>query len=460
MFLGPSGLGPWQQEELQTAIDMRVRDPDFHVIPALLPGSERPRRGDVAHLEFLINASWVEFLRTLDDEASFRKLVWGITGKKPVEAVEPRYEGICPYRGLEAFGPGDSAFFFGRENLTDWLISDLRREIRSPHGMRLLAVLGPSGTGKSSVVLAGLVPRLRAGAIDGSQRWPIVVVRPGKDPLANLAVEVAARFLPEGAVPDLGEARRLIDDLGRDDRGLDLFARLALRDAPPESRLVVVVDQFEESFTHRPRDEQAKARFEAARSAFFANLLHAASAPGGRAAVVLTMRSDFLGACAAFPALNDALNAHLVQVGPMREDELRAAIERPAQLVGCEVEPALAERLLADVEGRPGAPPLMQFALTEVWKRRKARRLTLRVYEELGGVEGALQHRADEIYRASTRPGRASASGSSSGTCSRARGPRTRSGGSRSASCCPTTRSGPRRSESWCRPWPIAMRGC
>src|SRR5271157_4152416 len=399
MFLGPSGLGPWQAEELQVAIDKRVRDRDFHVIPVLLPGSERPRRGDVAHLEFLINASWVEFLKSLDDEKEFQRLVWGITGKKGAEPVEPRYEGVCPYRGLEPFGTGEARFFFGRENLTDWLVSDLRREIHAPQGVRLLAVLGPSGSGKSSVVLAGLIPRVNAGAIDGSEQWRTAVVRPGDDPLANLAVEVSAPFLPKGAVPDVGQARKLIEDLEGDERGLDLFARLALRDAPGEARLLVVVDQFEEVFTYRPQDEQAKARFEKARAAFFANLLLAAAASGGRVAVVLTMRSDFLGACASFTRVNDVLNAHLVQVGPMQEDELREAINRPAYLVGCEVEPALSERLLADVEGQPGALPLLQFALTEVWKKRDVRRLTLRAYEALGGVEGALEHRANEIFQ-------------------------------------------------------------
>src|SRR5271157_861344 len=399
MFLGPSGLGPWQAEELQVAIDKRVRDRDFHVIPVLLPGSERPRRGDVAHLEFLINASWVEFLKSLDDEKEFQRLVWGITGKKGAEPVEPRYEGVCPYRGLEPFGTVDARFFFGRENLTDWLVSDLRREIHAPQGVRLLAVLGPSGSGKSSVVLAGLIPRVNAGAIDGSEQWRTAVVRPGDDPLANLAVEVSAPFLPKGAMPDVGQARKLIEDLQGDERGLDLFARLALRDAPGEARLLVVVDQFEEVFTYRPQDEQAKARFEKARAAFFANLLLAAAASGGRVAVVLTMRSDFLGACASFTRVNDVLNAHLVQVGPMQEDELREAINRPAYLVGCEVEPALSERLLADVEGQPGALPLLQFALTEVWKKRDVRRLTLRAYEALGGVEGALEHRANEIFQ-------------------------------------------------------------
>ena len=116
-------------------------------------------------------------------------------------------------------------------------------------------------------------------------------------------------------------------------------------------------------------------------------------------AVVLTMRSDFLGPCASFERLNNVLNAHLIQVGPMREDELRAAIEQPAFKVGCELEPGLTERLLADVEGQAGALPLLQFTLDELWQRQDVRRLTLRAYTELGGVEGALEHRANETLQ-------------------------------------------------------------
>ncbi len=163
--------------------------------------------------------------------------------------------------------------------------------------------------------------------------------------------------------------------------------------------MVIVVDQFEEVFTYQPKDDQARARFEDDRCRFFANLLQAAAAPGGRVAVVLTLRSDFVSSCAPFAQLRDMLSDHQMQIGPMTARELREAIEQPAFLCGCEVEPRLTERLLADVERQPGALPLLQFALTEVWKKRNVRQLTLRAYEELGGVEGALQHRADEIYR-------------------------------------------------------------
>jgi hypothetical protein len=415
VFLGPNGLGPWQKQEIQVALDRHARDEAYHVIPVLLPGAERPRRGDVAHLEFLINASWVEFPGTLDDAQAFRRLMGGITGIPSREPAATAYEGVCPYRGLEAFRPEDEPFFCGRENLTGWLVSALRREVRAAEGLRFLGVLGPSGSGKSSVVLAGLVPRLKVGAIPGSERWPVAILRPGDDPLRSLTEKLVPRIRDEvrcdASASELQEQSELLDFLRSDGEDattpLDSYLGLKFSGEPDDRRLLIVVDQFEEVFTYRPQDDRARERFERDRDCFLANLLNAAARPGGRAAVVLTMRSDFLGACAPFPQLSAVLAAHQELVGPMTAAELREAIERPAFLVGCEVEPALAERLLADVGGQPGALPLLQFALTEVWKRRDVRRLTLRAYTELGkddkgqerGIEGVLDHRANEIYR-------------------------------------------------------------
>ena len=399
-FLGPNGVGPWQDQEIQVAIDRRVRDKDFHVIPVLLPGAERPRRKEVAQLEFLINASWVEFLKTTDDSKEFDRLIAAITGVRPAVPAEDakRWEGRRPYRGLQAFGPDDAEFFFGRDNLADWLVSGLRREVQALQGVRLLPVLGPSGSGKSSVVLAGLLPRLKWGAIEGSEGWPIVVMRPGDDPLRNLAAELVARTSPEGAPPDIGRALDLIARLQAEEQALDLFARLVLSGKPDHARLLLVVDQFEEVFTYRPEDDQARQKFETLRSAFIAGLLHASTTPGGKLAVVLTMRSDFLGHCAPFPRLNDLLTAHLEQVGPMQEHELREAIEQPAFKVGGELEAGLAERLLADATGQAGALPLLQFTLDELWTKRRGRKLTRADYDAMGGISGALEHRANAIY--------------------------------------------------------------
>ena len=353
-------------------------------------------------------------LRDARRRQAFRELVWGIRGTASERPRGATGATECPYRGLEAFGPGDARLFFGREKLTASLVSALRRGVRATQGVRFLAVLGPSGSGKSSLVQAGLVAWLKEGAIEGSVPWPVAILRPSKDPLQSLARAVVIGLDPVPGPPDITTTLRwdaatqdLAGRLASDTERLHKLTETALHESPPETRLVVVADQFEEIFTLRPQDEPARARYDRERDVFLANLLHAATVSDGRVAVVLTMRSDFLGACSPFETLNAVVSAHQEQVGPMSAAELRDAIERPALLAGCGVEPALTERLLADVAGRPGALPLLQFALTEVWKDRDDRgNLTLRAYQRLGenatgeqrGIQGILDRRADEIY--------------------------------------------------------------
>ena len=183
---------------------------------------------------------------------------------------------------------------------------------------------------------------------------------------------------------------------GRKDgeRSLHVAAGLVLGEPPRAERLVVLVDQFEEVFT--------LCNDEAERRDFIANLLHAATVAGGRTIVVLTMRADFYPRCAAYADLAAALSDHQVLVGPMTEDELRRAIDRPARLAGLEPEPGLVELLVDDIRGRAGALPLLQFALQEVWRRREDYRLTIRTYREIGQIEGALQRKADAVYASFT----------------------------------------------------------
>jgi tetratricopeptide (TPR) repeat protein len=389
VFIGPRGLGSWHNEEMRAAIDRRVTGGPrrFRVIPVLLPGADRPERSGLP--TFLVAATWVEFRRTLDDDDAVHRLICGIRGLEPGQGPGGAImEGECPYRGLEHFDEGHARFFFGREALTEWLLDALRPSTPSGRENRFLAVIGPSGSGKSSLALAGLVPALRAGRLEGSETWPIAVLRPGYDPPESLAVRLSGLG---GETPNPAGVRQLMRDLAEDPRSLHLAVRLALRDAPPGRRVVILVDQFEEAFT--------LCRDEAPRRALIDNLLYAASVAGGRAIVVLTMRADFYGKCAAFPVLAAALSDHQMLVGPLTGDELRRAIERPAQLVGCEFEPGLVERLLNDVRDQPGALPLLQFALMELWGRREGRRLTLAAYKASGELRGALENRADEILR-------------------------------------------------------------
>lgn len=386
--LGPSGTGPWQNEEMRAAIDRRVSDRSrhFRVIPVLLPHSER---GEPSRLPaFLRATTWVEFRDTLGDENALHRLIRGIQGVPPgPDPGEAVAEGAQPYRGLQVFDVADALFFFGREALTEWLLDKLRTDT----GNRFLAIVGPSGSGKSSLARAGLLAALKRGEIPGSDAWPAAICKPGEQPLESLAVALSGAA---GAVR-LGDSPsavlNLIRDLGANPRMLHLTTRLSLRDAPADQRLVVLVDQFEEVFTLCPDEAQ--------RQALIANLLHAATAADGRTVVVLTLRADFYGRCAAYPDLATAVSDRQSLVGPMTRDELRSAIERPAYLAGCELEGGLTDLLLNEVESQPNSLPLLEHALLQIWQRREGgRRLTIDAYHDVGGVAGALEKHAEEIY--------------------------------------------------------------
>src|SRR5271166_2064659 len=392
VFIGPSGFGVWQEEEMRAAIARRVNEartvPNakdrFRVISVLLPNSERPERGLLP--PFLAAATWVEFRKSLDDQDAFHRLVCGIRGVEPGAGLSgAAFEGACPYRGLEIFDVDHAPFFFGREALTEWLIVKLRA---SPSGQenRFLAILGASGSGKSSLARAGLIPAIKRGELVGSCEWPVVIFKPGRDPIESLAVALAG--LDGATRPSPVAVQGLMSGLQATEN-THLTTRLTLCDAPPARRLVLLIDQFEEVFT-LCEDEKT-------RKALFANLLYAATITGGQTIVLLTMRADFYGKCGPYPALATVMSDHQLLVGPMTEDELRRAIERPAQLAGGEFEPGLVEMLLQDVAGQPGSLPLLQFALMELWQRREGRRLTVAAYRAIGGLRGALESRANEV---------------------------------------------------------------
>ena len=385
--------------EARTVADPRDR---FRVIPVLLPGAERPERGLLP--PFLALATWVEFRRSLEDAEAFRRLVCGIRGIEPGPGPGgAAFEGACPYRGLEVFDVAHAPFFFGREALTEWLIVKLRASPSGPEN-RFLAILGASGSGKSSLARAGLVPAIKRGELVGSAAWPVVIVKPGRDPIESLGVALAGL---DGTRPSPVAVQGLMTGLQATENTLHLTTRLALRDAPSARRLVLLVDQFEEVFT--------LCGDEAARQALFANLLYAATITGGQTIVVLTMRADFYGKCGPYPTLAAAMSDHQLLVGPMTEDELRRAIERPARLAGGEFEPGLVEILLQDVAGQLGSLPMLQFALMELWQRREGRRLTVAAYRAIGGLQGRWRAGPTRSWAPSTTPSARPVVGSSSG---------------------------------------------
>ena len=258
----------------------------------------------------------------------------------------------CPFKGLASFDVEDADVFFGRERLVAEMIARLT-------GAPLMGIVGPSGSGKSSALRAGLLPALADGVLPGSEDWAPALLRPGEHPLRALE-EATARAASGG-------------------------------------RLIVAVDQFEETF--------ATCHDESERSAFVDALLSCARDSNRRALVLVAVRADFYGRCAVYPELSRLIGANHVLVGPMRRDELRRAIEMPARRAGLRVESDLADALIADVEGEPGALPLLSTALLELWQRRDGRRLRLSAYEQLGGVRSAIARLAETTYTA-LEPGR------------------------------------------------------
>jgi hypothetical protein len=281
-----------------------------------------------------------------------------------------------PYKGLQAFQSEDADLFFGREELVATLLARLAE---AP----LLAVVGPSGSGKSSVVRAGLIPAIWRGSVPGSGNWHVLTLTPGHHPMEELGLRVSSlsRVAPSS----------LVQDLRSDPRSLELALRQLFLDAPEGRRLVLFIDQFEEVFT--------LCRDEVEREGFIASLLHAVRAHEARLVVILAMRADFYGRCSAYPEFAAALQGNQVLVGPMSEKEFREAIEGPAKVAGLDLEPSLVEMIVTDVAGEPGALPLFSQALLETWKRRRGWTLTLQGYAESGGVREAIANTAETAYR-------------------------------------------------------------
>ena len=278
-----------------------------------------------------------------------------------------------PYKGLEAFGEADAGDFFGRSQAVDDLCEMLARQ-------HLVAVVGPSGCGKSSLVEAGLVPAVRAGAMGPAQRWLVTSMFPGSYPFAELESALA-----RVAVEDPGG---MMDEIEHDERGL---VRALKRILPRDTRLLLIIDQFEELFT-LTRDDATRERFLEA-------LVALAEDERSNVRVVVTLRADFFDRPLQSPSFGELLKAGTFPLTTPSPDRLSEAIQRPAESVGAKWEPGLVEQIVDDVADAPGTLPLLQYALTEVFAARRSDELTHHDYRAAGGVLGALGTRADEVYR-------------------------------------------------------------
>jgi serine/threonine protein kinase len=303
-----------------------------------------------------------------------------------------------PYRGLFAFGEEDSPYFFGREAFTEQLIDAVQNQ-------SMVAVIGPSGSGKSSVVHAGLLPNLRQ-----QPNWTIAVMRPGSDPFQSLAAACVGQLEPSISqtqqLTRTGElAKSLRDESIHFPEIVNKIIQENSQTIVGQQRFLLVVDQFEEIYTLcQDRD---------LRRQFLDELLDLVDIQRfwleSTFTLVLTLRTDFLGRALRYRPFADALQGTDIKLGPMNRRELSSAIASPANRNGLGFETGLVGRILEDVGDEPGNLPLLEFALHSLWENRESERLSHTAYENIGEVEGALARYADSIYELMSQPEKNSA---------------------------------------------------
>ena len=272
---------------------------------------------------------------------------------------------VCPFKGLASFDVGDGGYFFGRERVIAELVARLA-------ATTFVAVVGPSGSGKSSVVKAGLARALRAGVLPGSDDWRLAVLRPGDHPLDALGRALGTAMRDADPVDDEHPAEEWLDRL------------------PTGGRLVVIVDQFEEAYTVC-RDPQERAQF-------LDRLAVLARGAERRALVAIAIRSEFYGRCAEHREIADLASTSTVLLGPMSADELTRAIELPARAAGLRMDTTLVPALVTEVLQQPGGLPMLSSTLLELWQRRDGRSLRMETYRGLGGISGAVARVAETAF--------------------------------------------------------------
>ncbi|MGB1286906.1 MAG: toll/interleukin-1 receptor domain-containing protein, partial [Aggregatilineales bacterium] len=378
-LLSPAAVeSKWVQREILTA-----RDQGKRIYPIMVEDARDALRAS-EELKWLRDTQYIDFEASYEE--AFPKLLEALPGGRAIgsyDIFDP--ESIPnPFKGLEAFQQRDAALFFGREELVARALQKLRHD-------DFLAVLGASGSGKSSLVRAGIIPQIRNGALPGSETYPILIFTPGEHPLDGLAT----RLHPLLAKHDSNRTRRSV--LLRLQNPEQRFSVLtdALAGLPENAKLLLMIDQFEEVFTRSGEKE---------RENFLDFIRTVASVEENRTVIMLTMRSDFLGQLGGYPALAEMLEGdRLLIVTEMTTANLLRVIEGPAQAVGLEYEDGLVDRILEDVKAQPGSLPLLQYALRELYQRRDGATLTISGYNDIGGVRQALARHAEGIFQVQTQ---------------------------------------------------------
>jgi energy-coupling factor transporter ATP-binding protein EcfA2 len=395
VLIGPRGLGNTQQYERELALVRQSRDPAFPVVPVILPKTTTDRPFD-----FLNVLTWVDFsqvARVSDAPDELARLLTAVHGApSPGDMVR---EAICPYRGLDAFREEDSAFFFGRGSASEpeSTIGQLVRKVREHP---FVMVVGRSGSGKSSLVYAGLLPALRR---ERDRFWNVLTLRPGPAPLRALAAAFNPRADDEGAVEYATKITNEAANLRTGDPELlshMIREELDRAEGKPD-RLLLYIDQWEELYAQAPSssDRERAAQHATDVHRFIELLLAAArTAP---VAVVATVRADFYDPLIAHQEIRLLLPTRQVLLGAMPRSELERTIVEPARKVELAFDPpGLVQRILDEAGEDEGMLPLLEYALKETWGLRKGDTMTADSYARSGGVREAIRITAERAFGA------------------------------------------------------------
>jgi tetratricopeptide (TPR) repeat protein/energy-coupling factor transporter ATP-binding protein EcfA2 len=392
ILIGPRGFGNTRQYERELAFYRQTREPDFRIIPVLLPGTIDPPAG------FLQLLTWIDFSgvsKVAEAPDQIARLLEAIQGAS--RRGDSGQKDLCPYRGLDAFREEDSLFYFARGNADD-KSTPLGELVEKARGNSFVMVVGRSGSGKSSLVFAGLLPELRR---DLDLFWHVLSFRPGADPLRTLAEAFNVRGENEGMA---SYASKITEETTRLREGdLKLLGHVIREyleqiEGKPD-RLLLYVDQWEELYAQAAAagsDERVtQQRRDVDR--FIDLLLNATqSAP---VTVVATVRADFYDSLVRHPQLRSVLPAQQVNLTAIPREQLRLSITEPAKMVGLTFDPSsLVDRILDEAGEDEGMLPLLQYALKETWACRSGNIMTADSYERSGGVQRAIRTTAERNF--------------------------------------------------------------
>ncbi len=392
ILIGPRGFGNTQQYERELAFCRQTQDPTFRIIPVLLPGTNDPPAG------FLQLLTWIDFSavpKVQDAPDELARLLGAIQGSL---MLDPRVQKeLCPYRGLDAFREEDSLFYYGRGSAED-KSTPVGELVAKARDHSFVIVVGRSGSGKSSLVFAGLLPALRR---DLDKFWHVLSFRPGPDPLRALAETFNLRGENEGMA---SYASKISEETARLREGdIELLGYVIEKyldqiDGKPD-RLLLYIDQWEELYAQAAAsgsDERAvQQRKDVDR---FIDLLLAAS-KSAPVTVVATVRADFYDSLVRHPQLRSVLPAQQVNLTSIPRSDLRLSITEPAKMAGLNFDPpSLVDSILDDAGEDEGMLPLLQYALKETWACRAGNSMTASSYERSGGVQRAIRTTAERHF--------------------------------------------------------------